>query len=114
MEFGLNSDKKHLQDDIIRLCHEKSNIDKCFAVHLYRLSSKPGRISARDLPPRSKSICSREQIQEMLKDCQTKGNVEVFYGMADGTNTFQRGLWIITRDRIAPVFLIKNVISALP
>lgn len=50
----------------------------------------------------------------MLKDCQTKGNVEVFYGMADGTNTFQRGLWIITRDRIAPVFLIKNVISALP
>ena len=38
IEFGLNEGKVHLEDDINRICHPKSNVVNKYLVHLYRIS----------------------------------------------------------------------------
>ena len=60
IEFGLNCDSKHLEDDIERLCHPDANVDNGFIVHLYRLSSSKAKFSDWDWSPDSGILCSKE------------------------------------------------------
>ncbi len=110
VEFGLNSDLKHLQNDIKRLAHADSNVHKGFAAHLFRLSAVNERPSARDWSPRSGRLHATDAIQPLLRGT----TVEVYLGVFDSTNTIQTGLWRITANEIvtlAPVGLPTDAAS---
>jgi len=92
VEFGLNCQFDHLEDDVARLCHPGANVDNRFVVHLYRLSAVNDRISGRDWAPKSSLVCSTETIQIAVMNRP----VEVFYGMVDVTCPNRTGLWIIS------------------
>jgi hypothetical protein len=85
IEFGMNEAQAHLEDDIERLGHEKSNVIKGFIVHLYRLSDARQKFSGRDWSQNSKRIISPDQLAELTK----MTSVEIYYGMADSTGKYE-------------------------
>lgn len=91
IEFGMNEAIEHLEDDIERLCHPEANLEHAFIVHLYRLSESGNLFSSRDWSSDSKRTVKVEDFQEM----SVGKNVEIFYGMFDGTGRHQSGVWII-------------------
>lgn len=96
VEFGLNCDLDHLQDDIQRLAHPDSNVFKGFIAHLFRLSATRERPSARDWSPHSGRLHAIDAIQPLLLGT----TVEVYLGVFDPTNTTPTGLWRITASEI--------------
>lgn len=94
VEFGLNEAGDHLKDDIQRLAHAGSNVDNKYCVHLYRFSEG---ISGRDWSIRSKRILSLKEIMEMVSGTA----VTVYLAVADATDTFERGMWKITKDSVS-------------
>lgn len=96
VEFGLNCNLDHLQDDIQRLAHSDSNVFHGFAAHLFRLSAMRDRLSARDWSPHSQRLHAIDAIQPLLVGT----TVEVYLGVFDPTNTNPTGLWRITASEI--------------
>jgi len=96
VEFGLNCDLGHLQDDIQRLSHPGSNMHQGFAAHLFRLSESQGRPSARDWSPHSRRFHAADVIQPLLAGT----TIEVYLGVFDPTNMNPTGLWRITASEI--------------
>lgn len=90
VEFGMNANKEHLQEDIRRVCHPDANLESGFIVHLYRLS-KPGfPFSGRDFSADSTKIIAKEDVAILSKN----RSVEIYYGVAGYTNTENpSGLW---------------------
>ncbi len=95
IEFGMNATKEHLVEDIRRLNHEKSNEEKKYVVHIYRLSK---RFSSRDWSSKSKRILTLEEIE----DCQD-GDVEIHFVQFDSTGTHENGYWHITKHNTTRV-----------
>jgi len=91
VEFGMNEARKHLVEDIRRLCHKHSHVDQRFVVHLYRLSQSKAKVSGRDWPPNSPQILRLEEANELAAGKP----VEVLYGMADSTGTYEPGVWLL-------------------
>jgi hypothetical protein len=91
IEFGMNVGIEHLEDDIERISHPRSNVEFGFLVHLYRLSVPGAPVSGRDWSPKSKKIVSRHEIAEIIGSTE----LQVYYGVADLTDTHQSGLWLI-------------------
>jgi hypothetical protein len=83
VEFGLNETEGHLKDDIQRLSHTDANVKQGFIIHLYRLSTPGDYFSKRDLSPKSTRILSKERVADLSKS----SSLEVFYGLADSTQT---------------------------
>jgi hypothetical protein len=96
VEFGLNCDLNHLQDDIQRLSHPDSNVHQGFAAHLFRLSESRSRPSARDWSPHSDRLHATDVIQPLLVGT----TIEVYLGVFDPTNKNPTGLWRITASEI--------------
>jgi hypothetical protein len=91
IEFGMNEAKEHLEDDIERLCHPEAILEHGFIVHLYRLSESGNLFSGRDWSPKSPRILTLEEVS----DLSVGRSVEIFYGLADKTGTYQPGVWNI-------------------
>lgn len=105
VEFGLNCNQKHIEDDIARLSHPDANIvQKAFIVHLFRLSPKEGKVSARDWSPNSGRLKAREEILPILKN----PIVEIYLGVVDSTSTNDGGLWHITTEGIKPIITSRS------
>lgn len=64
VEFALNEDRKHLEEDIRRLCHSESNVINKFIVYLYRIFQP--RVSGRDLSPGSSRLIKPESIHKLV------------------------------------------------
>jgi len=96
VEFRMNTGKKHLVEDIRRVCHEDSNTDSQFIIHLYRFSKPGNHFSNRDRSPNSKLFLSQEQIAQL----SPKKSVEIFYGVYDSTCKHESGVWIIKKGNI--------------
>ena len=96
IEFGMNESVKHLLDDVERISHTDANVEQGFVVHLYRLSKAGARFSNRDWSHKSKQIISPAQIAQLTSD----KSVEIFYGMADSTSTYEEGLWLIKQGNV--------------
>jgi hypothetical protein len=97
VELGMNEAQEHLKDDLFRLCHPDANLENGFIVHLYRISGPKGqKISGRDWSPSSTRILTCEQVAELAKGKA----VEVFYGLADNTDTHPPGAWSIIDGNI--------------
>lgn len=91
VEFGMNETIEHLRNDIERVSHPNSNAAFGFIIHLYRLSTPGAQFSSRDWSPNSTRIVSMNTIPRLVDGkC-----VDVYYGMADLTGKFERGLWRI-------------------
>lgn len=88
VEFGLNESEEHLQDDINRLCHQDSNIENRFIIHLYRLSKGGVKFSGRDWSPESPRIKKMHEVKEMANGKP----IEIFYGLADSTGLYTSGI----------------------
>lgn len=91
VEFGMNEDIEHLEDDIDRLNHPRSNVNSGFLVHLHRLSIPGAPLSGRDWSPKSRKIISRDEIAALVSG----KDLEVYYGLKDITGTRESGLWSI-------------------
>jgi hypothetical protein len=89
IEFGMNARKKHLVEDLRRLCHADANLMQGFVVHLYRLSQPPALFSKRDWTSGSKRILSPKEVAEIVADKP----VEVYYALTDGTGQYTPGVW---------------------
>jgi hypothetical protein len=99
IEFGLNEGVAHLVDDIERLCHPDANTDRCFIVHLYRLSSPGAPFSGRDWSSDSKQILTPQEIAGL-----TAGRpVEVYYGLYDGSRRYANAAWTIADGAARPL-----------
>jgi len=99
VEFGMNEAVEHLEDDIDRLCHDEANLDTGFIVHLYRLSGPRPLFSKRDWSPKSKRILKLQTVAELSNE----QDVEIYYGMADTTGTYESGLWRIQQGEVVPL-----------
>src|SRR5262249_4344043 len=99
VEFGLNCPLDHLQDDIQRLSHPESNVNKGFCAHLFRLSEARGRPSQRDWAPTSGRLRPATDIQNLL----TGMSIEVYLGVYDPTGTIPAGLWLVTASGVTPI-----------
>ena len=99
VEFGMNEAVTHLEDDIDRLCHAQANLDTGFIVHLYRLSGPRPLFSKRDWSPKSKRILKLQTVAELSNE----QDVEIYYGMADTTGTYESGLWRIQQGEVVPL-----------
>ena len=97
IEFGMNEAEEHLLEDIRRLDHSESNVENGFVVHLYRLSQSGQQFSGRDWSPGSSQILTREQVREISE----RTSVEIYYGMADSTGTYENGIWLIKNGQIS-------------
>jgi hypothetical protein len=96
IEFGMNQDREHLDDDIARLSHTDANLTQGFAVHLYRLS-KPGlRFSGRDWSPKSKQLLTAENIRAL----SAGKSVEIYLALYDSTHTHSGGIWKIVDGQV--------------
>lgn len=91
VEFGLNAEQDHLQDDIQRLTHANSNVEQGYFVHLYRLTAPGAKRSGRDWSNRSAQICPKECVSDMLAHTSITG----YYGMYDAERKYLNGLWLI-------------------
>jgi hypothetical protein len=92
IEFGLNEDLEHLEDDIIRLCHAEALVKHSYIIHLYRISDN---ISNRDLSVRSKQVrehrISIEKITSIFKGRNVVGFVVISDSSAVGG--IEPGIW---------------------
>lgn len=104
VEFGMNEAKDHLEDDIQRVCHDDSNADHRYIVHLYRLSKAGNQFSMRDWSPSSKQILTVAQVKAMIPAGK---QVSIFYGMYNDTDKSQNGVWLI-KDGVEPEKVISN------
>ena len=96
IEFGMNARKKHLVEDLRRLCRTDANLSQGFIVHLYRLS-KPGALfSKRDWTAGSKRILSPQEVAELAADTP----IEVYYALADSTERYTPGVWRIQNGTV--------------
>jgi len=97
IEFGLNEERDHLEDDIRRLSMARSYVDNAFIVHLYRLSrgAHGKKASDRDWSPKSKLILRTEEVAKILGD----NEIELFYGMYDESGTYETGAWRIRQGQ---------------
>jgi hypothetical protein len=102
VEFGMNEARDHLEDDIQRVCHDDSNADHSYAVHLYRLSKAGNQYSMRDWSPSSKQILTAAKVKAMIPDGKS---VSVFYGMYNDTDKSQNCAWLI-KDGAEPEKII--------
>lgn len=99
VEFGLNADRAHLQDDIERLSHPDANLEHGLVVHLYRLSTPGARLSNRDGSPLSKQLLTPDGVAALVAGTP----VEAFLAVYDGTGTRESGLWEIGRGVVRRV-----------
>ncbi len=95
VEFGMNARKKHLVEDLRRLCHADANLMQGFVVHLYRLSAPRDLFSKRDWTSGSRRILAPQAVAELAADTP----VEVYYALADSTGAYTPGVWQI-RDGV--------------
>ena len=91
VEFGMNARKEHLVGDIERLSHPEANVGQGFVVHLYRLSEPGALLSQRDWSPNSARILTPDEAGELSRGTQ----VEILYGMYDGTRRHRQGVWLV-------------------
>jgi hypothetical protein len=96
IEFGMNESKKHLVEDLRRLCHADANLSQGFVVHLYRLSAPGDLFSKRDWTSGSKRILSPQQVAELAADIP----IEVYYALADSTGRYAPGVWRIQNGTV--------------
>jgi hypothetical protein len=89
IEFGLNESKKHLVEDLRRLCHADANLMQGFVVHLYRLSQPQALFSKRDWTSGSKRVLLPQAVAELVADKP----IEVYYALADSTGQYMPGVW---------------------
>lgn len=94
IEFGMNKTLVDLEDDIQRISHPDSNADNRFVVHLYRFSQPGSHFSGRDWSPHQRGIATREDVLDRIKGKP----VEVYYAIADLTDTYECGAWLIPPD----------------
>lgn len=95
VELGMNEAQEHLVDDIERLCHPASNLERGFVVHLYRLS-KPGALfSDRDWSANSGRILTPAQVAQL----SIGKSIEIFYGIADNTGKYRSEAWHIQKGQ---------------
>ena len=92
IEFGLNENREHLEDDIDRLCHEGANVEHRFIIHLYRLSEGGNKFSNRDWSPESQQIVPISEIQNFI----IKKPIEVFYAVSNTSGKTPSGFWILS------------------
>jgi hypothetical protein len=88
IEFGMNAPEKHLCHDIERLTHKDAKVKHAFIVHLDRLSDQASR---RDWSCHSKRIVALERVIALSE----MNPVELYYAMADGTQTRETGAWCV-------------------
>jgi hypothetical protein len=100
VEFGLNADLAHFEEDLRRLNHQDSQVAHGFIVHLQRISNG---FSGRDSSPTSKLLHSADDLQKTLKSHDPSGVVDVFFARFDGTSAPQSGAWHITTHEIASI-----------
>ena len=91
LEFGMNENRQHLQDDIDRLYHEDAGSDLGIVVHLYRLSEPGEQFSGRDWSAGSSRILTVEDVADMVHGKP----VEVYYGLHDRTGRYENCVWLI-------------------
>lgn len=96
IEFGMNESKKHLVEDLRRLCHADANLSQGFVVHLYRLSAPGALFSKRDWTSGSKRILSPQEVAELAADKP----IEVYYALADSTGCYAPGVWLIKNGTV--------------
>jgi len=96
IEFGMNASKVHLQEDIRRLSHQKSNARNKYVIHLYRISDLE---SGRDWSPRSKQILTPDEVLTLVKGT----DVDIYFGLADFTDNHKSGLWQINNKGITKI-----------
>lgn len=101
IEFGMNASKEHLQEDIRRLSHQKSNVRNKYVIHLYRISDLE---SGRDWSPRSKQILTPDEVLTIVKGT----DVDIYFGIADFTDNHESGLWQINNKGITKIKLCKD------
>jgi len=92
VEFGLNEDEEHMDDDINRLNHPKSYVKNKFVVHLNRIS-KGGkkRFSKRDFSENSNKILSKDKIVEKTKN----NDIEIYFAQFHETKPQKIEAWKI-------------------
>ena len=96
VEFGLNCDLEHLEDDVRRLSHSDSQVGQGFCAHLFRLSDTKSRPSARDWSTRSRRIHAAEAIRPLLANT----GIEVYLGVVDESRSAATGFWRITENEV--------------
>ena len=76
VEFGMNEEFDHLEDDVQRVSHSESNLAFGFIVHFHRLSVPGAHISGRDWSPRSSRIVRWDDLDERFDRSPRKWRVE--------------------------------------
>lgn len=99
IEFGMNADKDHLEEDIRRLSHPNSYVENKYIVHLYRISGPKPKVSNRDWIPRSKKILTPDDVFNLIKGIDTK----IYFGITDITDNHESGLWLINKKGITKI-----------
>lgn len=94
-EFGLNEGDKHLKQDFERLMHPRSNLEKRFIFHFFRLSDSGSRVSARDISPQSKRFISAESLRQRAENLLAGSPVTLFLAIANETMPSMNGVWKI-------------------
>lgn len=104
IEFGLNADEEHIQEDLRRLTHAQANLDSAFAVHLVRISGTgESRFSGRDASPRS-SIVSLADVERLAR-LRKHQEVDIYYAVSDMSDekNLQSGVWHIVGGKTARI-----------
>jgi hypothetical protein len=100
VEFGMNAKRKHLREDIRRLCHPDAHVGHGFVVHLYRLSPPGEPFSRRDRSASSPRILEVDDVAALPRDPR----LEIYYGMVDATGRHEQGLWCIQGNPAEPPY----------
>ena len=96
IEFGMNANIGHLEEDIRRLNHPDSNISNKFIVHLYRISDAKNKISRRDLSHNSKLLA--ENLEAVC--AASKGSkIDIYFAIADNTKPECNCIWHIRNGK---------------
>jgi hypothetical protein len=98
IEFGMNENKEHLEDDIMRVCHPDTNAEHKYIIHLYRLSEAGNQFSRRDWSSSSKQVLTVDDVKSMIP---AGASVGIFYGMHNQTDKSRNGVWLI-KDGVEP------------
>ena len=75
-----------------RLCHRASNVDDPVIVHLYRFSTGRSHVRPRHLAPGRPAFVRSPP----SPSSRPSTRLDVYYGVADSTETYPSGLWRIT------------------
>jgi len=90
VEFGLNAQEGHLEDDVKRLSHGESGVQNRFIVHLYRYSKS---ITKRDWQNEHEAFISPEEIDAKIREHGSR--VVAYFALVDDTDGSKQGPWRI-------------------